>query len=150
MKIHWHVLSYIFGLDLYNSSITNLKESTHLTIDYLKLGFFSVTYRSTLHKKRNRSKKVQSEHVYFYSRDAEWTEEKIATEPCNWDTSWISGGQRITSFSSMTSLSDGAVIQCSLQFLSALFLTFADCLRGALMLCCQLVVNPQFLTRKRP
>lgn len=51
MKIHWHVLSYIFGLDLYNSSITNLKESTHLTIDYLKLGFFSVTYRSTLHKK---------------------------------------------------------------------------------------------------
>lgn len=83
MKIHWHVLSYIFGLDLYNSSITNLKESTHLTIDYLKLGFFSVTYRSTLHKKRNRSEKVQSEHVYFYSRDAEWTEEKIATEPCN-------------------------------------------------------------------
>lgn len=57
MKIHWHVLSYIFGLDLYNSSITNLKESTHLTIDYLKLGFFSVTYRSTLHKKRTDPKK---------------------------------------------------------------------------------------------
>ena len=51
MKIHQHVSSHIFGLDLNNSSITNLKESTHLTINYLKLSFFCDLLINTTQKK---------------------------------------------------------------------------------------------------
>ncbi len=111
---------------------------------------FSVTDQSR-HTKKGADRRAQNlqSMLVFYLRASQWAEKKTATEPCNWDTSWILEAQRITSLSSMTSLSDSKVIQCSLQLFSALFLTFADCLRGASMFCCQLVVNPQFLTRKQ-
>lgn len=63
----------------------------------------------------------------------------------NWDTSRILGAQKITTFSTKTSLSDNVVILCEVQFLSVLFRTIAYCFYRSVVLpaCCQSPVSPQ-------